>query len=89
MLFIDSYDKMITSTKNTLYSRFDIKDLEFVYVILRIKFKITSQSQSHYVGKIFDKFDKDNYDIVRTPVMWLYTYPKIKERVFLKYNILR
>ena len=36
MLIIGSDDKMITSTKNMLNSRFDMKDLRLVDVILEI-----------------------------------------------------
>ena len=37
MLIVGSNDKMITSTKNMLNSRFGIKDLGLTDVILRIK----------------------------------------------------
>ena len=72
MLIIDSDDKMITSTKNMLNSRFDMKDLELADVILEIKIKRTSDelilSQSHYVDNILGKFDKDNFGIAKTLV---------------------
>ena len=42
MLIIGNDDKMITSTKNLLNSRFDMKDLGLVDVILGIKIKRTS-----------------------------------------------
>ena len=42
MFIIDSDGKMITSTKNMLNSRFDMKDLGFADVILGIKIKRTS-----------------------------------------------
>ncbi|RVW12910.1 Retrovirus-related Pol polyprotein from transposon TNT 1-94 [Vitis vinifera] len=68
----DNDDKMITSTKNMLNSRFDMKDMELADVILGIKIKRTSDelilSQSHYVDKILGKFDKDNSGVARTPV---------------------
>ena len=41
MLIVGSDDKMIASTKNMLNSRFDIKDLGLVDVILGIKIKRT------------------------------------------------
>ena len=67
-----SDDKMITSTKNMLNSRFNMKDLGLDNVTLGIKIKRTSYglilSQSHYVDYIFRKFDKDNSGIARTPV---------------------
>ena len=39
MLIVDSDDKMITSTKNMLNSRFDMKDLGLTNVLLRMKIK--------------------------------------------------
>ena len=72
MLIVDSDDKMITSTKNMLNSRFDIKYLRLADVILGIKIKRTSYglilSQSHYVDNILGQFDKDNSGIVRISV---------------------
>ena len=72
MLIVSSDDKMITSTKNMLNSRFDMKNLGLADVILGIKIKRTSYglilSQSHYVGNILGKFDKDNSGIARTPI---------------------
>ena len=44
MLIVGSNDKMITSTKNMLNSRFDMKDLGFADVILVIKLK------KHHMG---------------------------------------
>ena len=41
MLIVDSDDKMITSIKNMLNSRFDMKDLGLADVILGIKIKRT------------------------------------------------
>ena len=41
-LIVDSVDKMITFTKNMLNSRFDMKDLGLVDVILGIKIKRAS-----------------------------------------------
>ena len=72
MLIIGSDDKMITSTKNMLNSRFDMKDMGLADVILGIKIKRTSDglvlSQSHYVDNILGKFDKNKSGIARTPV---------------------
>ena len=72
MLIVGSDDKMITSTKNMLNSRFDMKDMGLADVILGIKIKRTSNglvlSQSHYVDNILGKFDKDKSGIARTPV---------------------
>ena len=72
MLIVGSDDKMITSTENMLNSRFDMKDMGLVDVILGIKIKRTSDglvlSQSHYVDNILGKFDKDKSGIARTLV---------------------
>ena len=72
MPIVGSDDKMITSTKNMLNSRFDMKDMGLADVILGIKIKRTSDglvlSQSHYVDNILGKFDKDKSGIARTPV---------------------
>ena len=72
ILIICSYDKIITSTKNMLNFRFDMKDMGLADVMLGIKLVITLYglilSQSHYVDNILGKFDKDNSGIARTPV---------------------
>ena len=72
MLIIRSNDKMITSSKYMLNSRFDMKDIRLPDVLLGIKIIRTSDglilSQSHYVENILGKFDKDNSGVVRTPV---------------------
>ena len=72
MLIVSSDGNMITSTKNMLNSRFDMKDMRLVDVILKIKIKRTSYglilSQSHYVDNLLGKFDNDNSGIARTPI---------------------
>ena len=86
MFIVDSDDKMITSTKNMLNSRFDIKDLGLADVILGIKIKRTSYglilSQSHYVNNILGKFDKDNSGIARTSVDVTLHFSKNKGECF-------
>ena len=56
MLIVSSDDKMITSTKNMLNSRFDKKNMGLADVILGIKIIRTLEglilSQSHYVNNI-------------------------------------
>ena len=83
MLIVGSDDKMITSTKNMLNSRFDMKDMGLADVILGLKIKRTSDglvlSQSHYVDTILGKFDKDNSGIARTPVDVTLHFSKNKE----------
>ena len=63
ILIVSSDDKMIKSTKNMLNSRFDMKDMGLTNVILGIKITRISDglilSQSHYVDKILEKFNKD------------------------------
>ena len=74
MLIVGSDDKIITSTKNMLNSRFDIKDMGLADVILGIKIIRTSDglvlSWSHWssVDNILGKFDKDNSGVAKTPV---------------------
>ena len=72
MLIVGSDDKMITSTKTMLNSRFHMKDMGLLDVILGIKIIRTSYglilSQSHYVDNILGKFDKDNFGTVKTLV---------------------
>ena len=72
MLIVGSDDKMITSTKNILNSRFDVKDMRLADVILGIKLIRTSYelilSQLHYVDNILGNFDKDNYGNGGIPV---------------------
>ena len=71
MLIVGSDDKMITFIKNMLNSKIDMKDLGLAD-ILGIRIKRTSDelilSQSHYVDNILGKFDKNNFDIVRTSI---------------------
>ena len=62
MLIDYSDDEIITSTKNMLNSRFEMKDLGLVDVILGIKIKRTSYrlilSQLHYVDNILESLTK-------------------------------
>ena len=55
-----------------LSSKFNIEDLGVADVILGIKISRTSCglifSQSNYIEKLLDKFDKDENNIARTPV---------------------
>ena len=72
MFIVDSNDKTITSTKNMLNSRFDMKELGLANVILGIKLKKASNgfilSQSYYIDNILRKFDKDSSSIARTSI---------------------
>ena len=72
MLIVGSDDKIIKSTKDMLKSRFDMKDMGLVGVILGIKISRTSDglelSQLHYVGKILEIFNKDDSGVARTPL---------------------
>ena len=69
ILIIGSDDKMIKSTQNMLNSKFDMKALGLADVILGIKITRISDrlilSQSHYVDKIFEKFNKDDSGVAR------------------------
>ena len=72
ILIVGSDDKMIKSTKNMLNSKFDMKDMGLADVILGIKITRISDglilSQSHYVDKILEKFNKDDSGVARTPL---------------------
>ena len=72
MLIIGSDDKMVKSTKAMLSTRFDMKDMGLTDVILGVKILRTSNglilSQSHYVDKILNKFNKDDSGMARTPL---------------------
>ena len=63
MLILGSSNNIITTTMKMLSSKFDMKDLSVANVILGIKISRTSGglvlSQSHYIEKILEKFDKD------------------------------
>ena len=60
MLIIDSNNDIIKATKRMLTSKFDMKDLGVVDVILGIKISRKSNglvlSQSHYIKKVLEKF---------------------------------
>ena len=72
MLILGSNNYIITTTKKILFSKFNMKDLGVVDVIIGIKISKTSGglilSQSHYIEKLLDKFDKYESNITRTLV---------------------
>ena len=72
MLIVGSNEYMINTTKELLNSQFDMKDMGLADVILGIKILRTSDglilSQSHYVDKILEKFNKDDSGVARTPI---------------------
>ena len=72
MLILGSNNYIITTSKKMLFSKFNMKDLGVADVILGIKISRTSGglilSQSHYIEKLLDKFDKDESNIARTLV---------------------
>ena len=72
IIIVGSNDRMVRSTKHMLNSRFDMKDMGPVDVVLGIKIKRVPEglilTQSHYVDKILDKFNKDDSGIARTPI---------------------
>ena len=72
MIVVVSNDKVIRSTKNILNSKFDMKDLGLVDVILCVKiikiFDGLALSQTHYIDKILEKFNKSDSNVVITLV---------------------
>ena len=72
MLIVGSDDDIIKSTKRMLNSSFDMKDMRLADVILGIKISKSSNglilSQSHYVDKILEKFNKNDSGVCKTPV---------------------
>jgi hypothetical protein len=72
MLIIGSDDNMIKSTKDMLKARFDMKDMGLADVILGVKITRTQNgivlSQTHYVDKILEKFNKGDTSVARTPI---------------------
>ena len=71
MMIFGSSLKVICETKKVLCSRFDMKDLRKIEVILRIKLiKIPNElklSQEYYVEKILRKFEHFDYKPLLTP----------------------
>ena len=72
MLIICRNNDIIKATKRMLASKFDMKDLDVVDVILGMKisrkFDGLVLSQSHYVKKVLKKFKKYDDSPMRTPV---------------------
>ena len=72
ILNLGSNNNIFIATKKMLSSKFDMKDLGVANVILGIRISITYGglilSQSHYIEKLLDKFDKDESNIARVPV---------------------
>ena len=72
ILIVGSNDKMVKSTKDMLNSKFDMKDMGLADVILGVKITRISDglvlSQTHYVDKILEKFNKNDSGIARTPL---------------------
>ena len=72
MFIIGSDNGMIKYTKNMLKSKFDMKDMGLVDVILGIKISRAANelilSQTHYVDKILGKFNKDDNIVSKTPL---------------------
>jgi len=72
MPIVGNNDKIVKSTKKMLNSKFDMKDMGLADVILGIKISRNANglvlTQSHYVDKILEKFNKSDTSVVRTPV---------------------
>ena len=72
MLIIGGNYHMVKSTKDMLNSRFDMKDMGLIDIILGIKITRTINNlildQSHYVDKFLEKFNKNENTIIRLPI---------------------
>ena len=70
----------INATKRMLSSKFDMKDLGVVDLILGIRILKTPQgltlSQSHYIERVLDKFKYLNFNVVKTPIDLSFTFQK-------------
>ncbi|XP_070032175.1 uncharacterized mitochondrial protein AtMg00810-like [Nicotiana tomentosiformis] len=70
----------INATKRMLASKFDMKDLGVIDVILGIRIHKTPQglalSQSHYIEKVLDKFKYLDVKIAETPIDVSYVLQK-------------
>ena len=71
MLIMSKEIDDINATKRMLSNKFDMKDLGVVDLILGVRIIKTPQglalSQSHYIGKVLDKFNYLNFNVVKTP----------------------
>ena len=71
MLIMGTSKDVIISTKKLLSSIFDMKDLGLANVILGIQIKRNNEgyilTQSHYVGKILNKYNQSNCKVAVTP----------------------
>ena len=71
MLIFETNLQVVINTKSFLRSKFDMKDLEEVEVILRIKITRTlnglNLSQEHYIEKILKRFEQFDCKSVSTP----------------------
>ena len=72
LLILGNNQAIIKSTKDMLSSRFDMKDLGEVDVILGVKIIKTSQgyalSQSHYIAKVLERFKNHSITIAKSLV---------------------
>ena len=70
----------INATKHILSTKFDMKDLGVVDLILGVRIIKTPQglalSQSHYIEKVLDKFKYLNFNVVKTPIDLSCTFKK-------------
>ena len=72
MLIISKEIDDINATKRMLSSKFDMKDLGVVNLILEVGIIKTPQglalSQSHYIERVLDKFKYLNFNVVKTTI---------------------
>nr|GEW21523.1 hypothetical protein [Tanacetum cinerariifolium] len=72
MLIFITDQNQVNETKKFFSSRFSMKDMGEVYVILNIKIKRKNKeiviTQSHYIEKILKKFNREDCSPVSTPI---------------------
>ncbi|GKB53533.1 zinc finger, CCHC-type containing protein [Tanacetum coccineum] len=72
MLILKTDQNQVDKTKKFLSSRFSMKDMGEVDVILGIKIKRKNKgiviTQSHYIEKILKKFNREDCSLVSTPM---------------------
>ena len=84
MLILSKNIDYINATKRMLSSKFNIKDLGVVYLILGIMILKTplrlALCQSHYIESTLHKFNYLNFNIVKNPIDLSFTFQKNEDK---------